>query len=348
MNPLTLLFLAFSLFLGTLTTLSSEHWMLAWLGLEINTLAIIPLMIKTHHPRAIEAAIKYFLVQTSTSATLLFSCTMIAWVTGQWSIIPHTDLTAVDLLTISLAMKLGIAPFHFWLPDVLQGITLPTGLILSTWQKIPPVVLLFQVAPNTNLNLLLTMALLSTIIGGWGGINQTQIRKLMAYSSIAHLGWMVAVVKLAPELAFFNFIIYLLITTTMFWTFHILDIKTTPNILLAWSKSPGLTTLALLMLLSLAGLPPLTGFLPKLVIAQKLISSHLTPLATAMLLTTLLSLFFYLRLVYVLAITMAPHPLFSLAPWKNSCRPRPTKTLAILITLSLFLAPAYPMISVFF
>lgn len=84
-------------------------------------------------------------------------------------------------------MKVGLAPTHFWLPEVLQGLDLTTGLILSTWQKVAPFALLLQI-PHHNPTLLVILGLLSTLIGGWGGLNQTQLRKILAYSSIAHLG----------------------------------------------------------------------------------------------------------------------------------------------------------------
>nr|AAP72113.1 NADH dehydrogenase subunit II [Craugastor polyptychus] len=348
MNPYVILLNTFSLLLGSTITISSNHWLLAWLGLEINTLAIIPLMIKTHHPRAVEAAAKYFLVQATASAIMLFSCTMSVWTTGEWTITPYTETMPINLLAIALAMKLGIAPFHFWLPDVMQGITLPTALILSTWQKFPPVMLLLQISSSTNLNLLLTMGLLSSIIGGWGGLNQNQIRKLLAYSSIAHLGWMIAVSKLSPSLALFNFIIYALMTSTFFMALILLNVNTTSDFLMAWSKSPSITAFTLLLLLSLGGLPPLTGFLPKLLIAHKLVSENLMLYATVLLLSSLLSLFFYLRLAYILIITMAPHPFYSAAYWLYPHKPHASMIFSVMMTLSLFLTPFYPLISSFF
>nr|AAP72083.1 NADH dehydrogenase subunit II [Craugastor gollmeri] len=341
MNPYALLVVIFSLILGTLTTISSHHWMLAWLGLEVNTLAIIPLMLKCPHPRSIEAATKYFLIQASASAMILFSCTVNAWAHGEWAIIPSTNVIPTDLLTIAIMMKLGVAPFHFWMPDVLQGLTLPTGLILSTWQKLPPVALLLQLSQSTNLGLLLATGLLSTILGGWGGINQTQIRKVLAYSSIAHLGWMVVVLKASPQLALLNFLIYILITSALFLTLTNINTKSMSEVMLSWSKNPPLTTLTLLTLLSLGGLPPLTGFLPKWMITQELIKQHLTLFASTMLLSTLLSLFFYLRLSYIMSLTLAPNLSYSTSSW-----PRHIKTMAAApVTLSLLALPIYPLIS---
>nr|AAP72089.1 NADH dehydrogenase subunit II [Craugastor noblei] len=340
MNPYTLVIIIFSLILGTLTATSSHHWMLAWLGLEINTLAIIPLMLKHPHPRAIEAATKYFLTQASASAMILFSCTITAWTHGEWTITSTMTTTPMNLLTIAIMMKLGVAPFHFWMPDVLQGLTLPTGLMLSTWQKLPPVALLLQFSQSTDLELLMTTGLLSTIIGGWGGINQTQIRKILAYSSIAHLGWMMVVLKASPQLALLNFLLYVVITSTLFLALTSINTKNMLEMMLAWSKTPSLTALTILTLLSLSGLPPLTGFLPKWMITQEMIKQHLTLLTSLMLLSTLLSLFFYLRLSYTMSLTLAPNLSLSSSTWLHH-----TKTItAIPITLSLFILPTYPLI----
>nr|AGN71577.1 NADH dehydrogenase subunit 2 [Telmatobius vellardi] len=339
MNPYALSIIISSLALGTITTLSSYHWILAWIGLEINTLAIIPLMTKTPHPRAIEAATKYFLTQAAASALILFSSSINAWITGEWAINMNINETSAILLSIAITMKLGIAPFHFWLPEVLQGLTLQTGLILSTWQKLAPMALLIQLSQSVNLNLMLTLGLLSTVIGGWGGINQTQIRKILAFSSIAHLGWMVAVLKISPQLTLFNFIIYIFMTSTLFLTFLSLNTKNIYELSTSWSKTPTLTALSLLSLLSLSGLPPLTGFLPKWLIAQEMIKQNLTMFALTILLSTLLSLFFYLRLTYSMSLTLSPNSANSTSTWffyKKNVMALPT-------TLTLLLLPTTPM-----
>nr|APF46249.1 NADH dehydrogenase subunit 2 [Uperoleia fusca] len=338
MNPHALFIIIISLATGTITVFLSHHWILAWIGLEINTLAIIPLMTKTPHPRAIEAATKYFLIQAAASATILFSSTVNAWLTGEWSINNLSHPAANITLTIALAMKLGLAPLHFWLPEVLQGLTLQTGLILSTWQKLAPMALLIQLSNTTNLTLLMTIGILSTFMGGWGGINQTQLRKIMAFSSIAHIGWMVSVLKLAPNISLLNLLIYLLMTTAMFTTLISLSAKKFSDLSMAWPKTPTLTALSMLTLLSLGGLPPLSGFMPKWLIAQELIKQDLTAFATVILLSTLISLFFYLRLSYIMALTLAPSPSMSSSSWPLN---NPTQT-APLITMALALIPLTP------
>nr|AGN71499.1 NADH dehydrogenase subunit 2 [Rhinoderma darwinii] len=342
MNPYALSTIFMSLFIGTILTLSSQHWMLAWIGLEINTMAIIPLMTIVPHPRATEAATKYFLTQATASALILFSSTMNAWITGEWTINSNINDTLAILLSIAILMKLGVAPFHFWLPEVLQGISLKTGLILSTWQKLAPMALLIQLAPFINLNLMLLLGLLSTMIGGWGGINQMQIRKILAFSSIAHLGWMVAVLKISPQLSLTNFYIYILLTSTLFLTFLSLNTKNISELSTSWSKAPTLTALSLLLLLSLSGLPPLTGFMPKWFIAQEMVKQDLTVFALMILLSTLLSLFFYLRLTYTMSLTLAPNTSNTPSTWIYKQK----NIMAAPIIFSLMILPISPMIMI--
>nr|YP_009473052.1 NADH dehydrogenase subunit 2 [Oreolalax multipunctatus]AUN45272.1 NADH dehydrogenase subunit 2 [Oreolalax multipunctatus] len=330
MGPLAWSCFLTALGLGTFLTLSSYHWLLAWMGLEINTLAIIPLLAYKHHPRAVEAATKYFLMQTAAAALILFSSINNAWISGEWDITNLTDPSSISLMTIALSIKLGLAPFHFWLPEVLQGSTLTCGLILTTWQKLAPMSLMYMIAPNLNSPLLLTLATFSIMLGGWGGINQTQTRKILAYSSIAHLGWMAAVMSINPPLAFFNLILYILMTTSMFITFIILSSTSISSLSFSWTKAPVITALASLTLLSMGGLPPMSGFLPKLMIITELIRQNALITASLIILSALLSLFFYVRLLYFLTLTTYPNTFSSSTWWR-------TKPLTNTILVSLFL-----------
>nr|APO14736.1 NADH dehydrogenase subunit 2 [Chimaera willwatchi] len=322
MNPLTLTMFILSLGLGTTITFSSSHWLLAWMGLEINTIAITPLMIKQQHPRAVEATTKYFLTQATASALLLFASITNAWVTGQWSILEMENNTAITLVTLALTLKLGLAPMHFWLPEVLQGLDLKTGLILSTWQKLAPFIILIQISPALNPHIMITLALLSTLIGGWGGLNQTQLRKILAYSSIAHLGWMTIILHYSPNIAILNLLVYLIITSTIFLLFNLFNSTTINSISMMTTKNPIIMPIMMMTLLSLGGLPPLTGFMPKWLILQELVYQELFLIATIMALSTLLSLFFYLRLTYAAALTMHPNTMNMTTSWmtKNNLK----------------------------
>nr|ALS88123.1 NADH dehydrogenase subunit 2 [Hylia prasina] len=342
MNPQAKLIFTASLLLGTTLTISSNHWIMAWAGLEINTLAILPMISKSHHPRAIEAATKYFLTQATASALLLFSSMINAWQTGQWDITQLTNPTSCLILTSAIAMKLGLVPFHFWFPEVLQGTPLTTGLLLSTLMKFPPITLLYMTSPSLNPTVLTSMAILSTALGGWMGLNQTQIRKILAFSSISHLGWMTIIISYNPKLTLLNFYLYALMTTATFLTLHSTKASKLSTLMTTWTKAPTLNAALLLTLLSLAGLPPLTGFLPKWLIIQELTKQDMAPAAVMISILSLLSLFFYLRLSYCATITLPPHTTNHMKQWHTN-KPIPTP-IAILTVLSTSLLPMAPMI----
>nr|YP_004123136.1 NADH dehydrogenase subunit 2 [Cottus hangiongensis]ABY80720.1 NADH dehydrogenase subunit 2 [Cottus hangiongensis] len=340
MNPYILSTLLFGLGLGTTLTFASSHWLLAWMGLEMNTLAIIPLMAQHHHPRAVEATTKYFLTQATGAAMLLFASTTNAWLTGQWDIQQMSHPLPVTMVTLALALKVGLAPLHSWLPEVIQGLDLTTGLILSTWQKLAPFALLLQVQP-TNTTLLVTLGLASTLVGGWGGLNQTQLRKILAYSSIAHLGWMILVVQYSPSLTILALLTYIIMTLSTFLVFKLNSSTTINALATSWAKAPALTSLTPLLLLSLGGLPPLTGFMPKWLILQELAKQELASTATFAALTALLSLYFYLRLSYAMALTMSPNNTAGTTPWRLPSS-QITLPLAVSTSATLLLLPLTP------
>nr|AAV32553.1 NADH dehydrogenase subunit 2 [Apaloderma vittatum] len=342
MSPHAKLISVASMFIGTTITISSNHWAMAWTGLEINTLAIIPFISKSHHPRAIEASTKYFLVQAAASATLLFSSMTNAWATGQWDITQLTNPTSCLLLTLAIATKLGLVPFHFWYPEVLQGSSMITALLLSTLMKLPPITLLFLTSQSLNPTLLTTLAILSTALGGWMGLNQTQTRKILAFSSISHLGWMAIIIIFNPKLTMLTFYIYFLITSTVFLSLNKTNTLKLSTLMISWTKVPMLSAMLLLTLLSLAGLPPLTGFMPKWLIIQELTKQDMAPSATLIAMLSLLSLFFYLRLAYYSTITLPPNPANHMKQWYAN---KPTSTsIAITTALSSMLLPLSPLI----
>nr|AAF65719.1 NADH dehydrogenase subunit 2 [Ortalis cinereiceps] len=342
MNPHAKLITTSSLLAGTTITISSNHWVTAWAGLEINTLAIIPLIAKSHHPRAIEATIKYFLTQSAASALVLFSSMINAWLTGQWDITQLNHPLPCLVLTTAIAIKLGLAPFHFWFPEVLQGSHLTTALLLSTLMKFPPLTLLLMTSKSLNPTLLTTLAITSMALGGWMGLNQTQTRKILAFSSISHLGWMTLVIIYNPKLTLLTFLLYTVMTTAVFLSLNKIKVLKLSTMLISWTKTPALNATLMLTLLSLAGLPPLTGFSPKWLIIQELTKQEMTPAATIAALLSLLSLFFYLRLAYHSTITLPPNSSNHMKMWYT--HKTPSTPAAILTSLSISLLPLSPMV----
>nr|BAP90257.1 NADH dehydrogenase subunit 2 [Tropiocolotes tripolitanus] len=340
MNPLIWALLITSISTSTIITMSSSHWLLAWLGLELNTLSILPIIMKPGHPRATEATTKYFLIQTTAAALILCATTMNAWKTGQWTISYTPTPAATTLLTIAIAMKLGLAPTHLWYPEVMQGSTTGTALIISTWQKIAPLSLLMMTHNNLNTNLLLALGLASAAIGSWGGLNQTQTRKIMAFSSIAHMGWLITALALNQALTTLTMIIYITMTSTIFNFLATTMTKTISDTGMTWPISPPLTTTTMLALVSLAGLPPLTGFMPKWLILKEL--STLPLISLLLLMTSLPSLFFYTRLAYFMTITTPPTTTNTEYKWRFNTNIKPNTTL--IMTSALLLLPLTPLL----
>nr|AAP85413.1 NADH dehydrogenase subunit 2 [Anolis brunneus]AAX94257.1 NADH dehydrogenase subunit 2 [Anolis brunneus] len=343
MSPTIYTIILSSLATGTIITMTSHHWLMAWVGLEMNTLAIIPIISTMHHPRSTEAATKYFLTQAAASALILFSSMTNAWSSGSWDITQTLTSPSHILLTMALAMKLGLAPVHFWLPEVIQGSTMTTAFIITTWQKLAPMSLIFLTMNNLSTTIFLLMGLLSSLIGGWGGLNQTQTRKIMAYSSIAHLGWMATVSSIMTNILIMNLLIYLVMTTSVFFSLIISKSKTIQDTASTWTLSPTLTIIMMLSLLSLGFLPPLTGFVPKWLEMEELILQGFNFMTTMMALSSLLSLFFYLRLAYTTTLTLSPNTTQTKFKWRFY-----PNTSAVLLsmpaTVSIFLLPLTPLI----
>nr|YP_009144140.1 NADH dehydrogenase subunit 2 [Nyctalus noctula]AKG50068.1 NADH dehydrogenase subunit 2 [Nyctalus noctula] len=306
MNPMTFTLIIITMMLGTTLVMTSSHWFLIWVGFEMNMLAIIPLLTKQHNPRSTEAATKYFLTQATASMLLMMAAIINLLYTGHWSILKLINPAATTMMTMALAMKLGLSPFHFWVPEVMQGIPLSSGLILLTWQKLAPLSILYMISPITNPELLTTMALMSIAIGGWGGLNQTQLRKIMAYSSIAHMGWMISVLTYNPTMMLLNLFIYIPMTITAFLLLMMTSSTTTTSLSHSWNKLPLITASILITMLSLGGLPPFTGFLPKWLIIQEMAKNNSIILSTVITMLALLSLYFYTRITYTTSLTMFP------------------------------------------
>nr|ALD16024.1 NADH dehydrogenase subunit 2 [Canis aureus]ALD16037.1 NADH dehydrogenase subunit 2 [Canis aureus] len=345
MKPPILIIIMATIMTGTMIVMLSSHWLLIWIGFEMNMLAIIPILMKKYNPRAMEASTKYFLTQATASMLLMMGVTINLLYSGQWVISKISNPIASTMMTTALTMKLGLSPFHFWVPEVTQGITLMSGMILLTWQKIAPMSVLYQISPSINTNLLMLMALTSVLVGGWGGLNQTQLRKIMAYSSIAHMGWMAAIITYNPTMMILNLTLYILMTLSTFMLFMLNSSTTTLSLSHMWNKFPLITSMILTLMLSLGGLPPLSGFIPKWMIIQELTKNNMIIIPTLMAITALLNLYFYLRLTYSTALTMFPSTNNMKMKWQFEYTKKATLLPPLIIT-STMLLPLTPMLSV--
>nr|YP_009704456.1 NADH dehydrogenase subunit 2 [Deuterodon giton]AXY96061.1 NADH dehydrogenase subunit 2 [Deuterodon giton] len=331
-----------SIGLGTTITFSSWHWLFTWIGLEINTLAIIPLMAQKNHPRGTEAATKYFLIQSAATGVFLFAMILNAHLVPEWTVKLIEHPIACVLMVVALTMKLGLAPFHYWLPEVMQGLDLTTGLILSTWQKMAPFAVLLQINYTPFPELLVLIGVVS-IVAGLAGLNQTEVRKILAYSSTTHMGWIFLIIICSPNLAILSFGIYVFMVSAVFLTLKETSSTKINTLSLSWSKKPILAVILLLTLLSLGGLPPLTGFMPKWLILNEMVAQALTFPAVVATAGTLANLFFYLRLCYTTTIVYFTVGLMIKLPWRSLIK-QPAIPSAIVSSAALILLPLTPLV----
>nr|YP_010265225.1 NADH dehydrogenase subunit 2 [Allodia protenta]UIP57096.1 NADH dehydrogenase subunit 2 [Allodia protenta] len=267
-NPSKLIFL-FSMFLGTFITISSNSWMGVWMGLEINLLSFIPLMIDLNNLMSTESSLKYFLTQAFASSLLMLAMMLFMMFNNLTFFIDSFNFSF--LISVPLMIKSGFAPFHFWFPNIMEGLNWMPNLILLTWQKIAPMTILSYME---NLTFFIFFIILSAIIGAVGGLNQTSLRKILAFSSINHLGWMLSAMIFNESLWMMYFIIYSFISISLillFWQFNLFHIN---QIFSMNSNSAILKFNFLISFLSLAGLPPFLGFLPKWLTIQMLTSMN--------------------------------------------------------------------------
>nr|UZC53676.1 NADH dehydrogenase subunit 2 [Ultragryllacris sp. 1 JL-2022a] len=281
---------------GTLISISANSWFSAWMGLEINLLSFIPLMTNPKNILSTEATLKYFLVQALASITFLFTTTLMQIYSNSPLSPALINNLFITLISSTLLMKMGAAPFHFWFPGTMEGLNWKNCFILMTWQKIAPLVLLSYLV---KMNLFAsTIVILSVMIGSLGGLNQTSLRKLLAYSSINHLGWMIAAMFCGENLWELYFLIYSFLTMTLILMFSTSQVFYINQNFMIYNKSQSFKLFLFLTLLSLGGLPPFLGFLPKWMVIQTLTSFNALPMCTLMVVMTLITLFYYIRLSF--------------------------------------------------
>nr|QVT11117.1 NADH dehydrogenase subunit 2 [Rhagoletis pomonella]QVT11130.1 NADH dehydrogenase subunit 2 [Rhagoletis pomonella] len=282
----------FILMVGTMITVSSNSWLGAWMGLEINLLSFIPLM-SDNNLMSTEASLKYFLTQAIASAVLLFA--IILMYMNNFPTIQNNLMFSNLIIYSSLLLKSGAAPFHFWFPNVMEGLSWMNVLILMTWQKIAPLVLISY----TNWsNFIYLVIVLSTVMGSLGGLNQTSLRKLMAFSSINHLGWMLTAMQASESTWLIYFFMYSFLSFSLIFMFNNFKMYHINQVFNSFFNSKILKFCLFFNLLSLGGLPPFIGFLPKWLVIQLLIVNNQYILMTVMTVMTLMTLFFYLRLCF--------------------------------------------------
>ena len=320
--------------LGMLLMISSYDLIVFYLGLELQSLCLYILAaFKRDDERSSEAGLKYFVLSALASGLLLYGCSLIYGFTGSTNFetisenLNENNIPAVFgivFILVGLSFKVSAVPFHMWTPDVYEGS--PTS-VTSFFALVPKIAALsvfirFMYVPFINLinhwqTIIIFLAVASMILGAVAAIGQNNIKRLMAYSSIGHIGYALAGLSVGTNEGIQSTIIYLTIYLVMnLGAFGCIFMLKRENIyyenindLSGLSKNHPLLAFSFLILLfSLAGIPPLAGFFAKFYVFMAIIEAEMYILAVIGLLTTVISAFYYLRIIKIIYFDKAKKP----------------------------------------
>ena len=348
--------------LGMFFMVSSNDLILFYLGLELQSLALYILAsIDRDNLRSSESGIKYFVLSALSSGLLLYGCSLLYGFTGSTNFDLIADqlikdntgaVFAMVFVLVGLAFKVSAVPFHMWTPDVYEGA--PTS-ITSYFAVVPKVaglavLIKFMFIPFSNILsewqlIIIFISIASMILGAVAAIVQKNIKRLLAYSSIGHVGYALAGVATGVISGYESSIIYISIYVVMnigaFSCLYLLkkDGEYRENIsdLSGLSKKQPLLAISFLVILfSLAGIPPLAGFFAKFYVFTAVIEQKMYALAIIGLLTTVISAFYYLRIIKIIYFDDSA---ISFDPVKNSVA-KLSVLISCAILITFFLYPA--------
>nr|AQP28441.1 NADH dehydrogenase subunit 2 [Promirotermes sp. A TB-2017] len=328
-NNSTKILLLITLVGGMLVSVSSNSWLGAWMGLEINLMSFIPLMSNVKNMYNTEASLKYFIVQVLASATLLFMVVM-KTLTEDLFTFDSSSYTTMIICT-PLLLKSGAAPFHWWFPGVMEGLSWENCALLMTVQKAAPLMLMSYLIEINAFTL--SIILMSTIVGSVGGLNQTSMRKILTYSSINHTGWMLIALTTSENLWIVYFAIYSTLALTVVSAIKLSSTSFINQTMMTNKETTLMKFMMFTSLLSLGGLPPFLGFLPKWIVIQAMITNNMAPLAVIVVVTSLITLYYYLKISYSSFMILNTEPKWNLKFHKN----KTTKGISAMILSSISL-----------
>lgn len=282
-----------TLAMGTVLRISSDSWFGAWCGLELNLMSFIPFIRTKRNQYSSEASLKYFLIQALGSAFIVLGSVLIL-----------ISFNYLYMLCIALLLKLGAAPVHFWFPQVIEGLSWIQCIILITIQKIAPIYLLSYCVIRGNNILVFISGVISSVVGALGGVNQILLRKLLAFSSINHMSWIIFGIFMREVSWTLYFLFYGVMSLSVVLLFNYQQ-RFHLNQLTRFNKGI-IRLIRLISLLSLGGLPPFTGFIPKWIIIQEIIYKGIFFPLRVLLLRSLVTLYYYLRIVIIYIILVVP------------------------------------------
>ena len=312
--------------LGMFIMVSANDLIVFYLGLELQSLSLYILAaIDRDNSKSSEAGIKYFVLSALSSGLLLYGCSLLYGFTGSTNfeiILSNADsenvgtIFAMVFILVGLAFKVSAVPFHMWTPDVYEGSPTSVTSYFSVVPKIAGigVFIKFMYVPFYSIldqwqYILVFISIASMILGAVAAIGQNNIKRLIAYSSIGHIGYAMAGIASGTENGFRNAIIYITIYAVMnigAFAFILLMKRGQKYVeeiteLSGASKNHPLMCFGLLIILfSLAGIPPLAGFFAKFYIFMSVIESGMFALAIIGLVTTVVSAFYYIRIIKIM------------------------------------------------
>lgn len=264
------------------------------MGIEVNLISFIPIIINKNNNFSSERIISYFLIQSISSANFLFRSLLIISLTKWFNLIAIKNIIILFIINISLLIKLGAAPFHFWFPKTIKGLNWINCFILRTWQKILPIITLSYCFIS---KLLILIASIRVIIGRIMGLIQTSLQIILTYSSISHIGWILISLILKLNIWLIYLIIYSFLNYILISFFKILNIYTL-NQIYSNKNSNFIKYFIIFNLLSLRGLPPLLGFIPKWLVINLIINRNLILITFILIMMSLINIYFYIRITY--------------------------------------------------
>nr|YP_009346110.1 NADH dehydrogenase subunit 2 [Potamilus alatus]AMZ00189.1 NADH dehydrogenase subunit 2 [Potamilus alatus] len=278
----------FFVFSTTLLANTSSNMLFVWLMMELNSLTFIPIIMDTHNITDTETSIKYLIPQTLGSSMFLTS-----------AFLTYAKIQSSPLTSIALLLKLGSAPMHMWFPPVMYSINMTAGLILLTWQKVMPLLLL----TNPQLSyppIVIASAMMSALWGSIAGLNQTNLLILMSFSSINHLGWLLMSSTLNLILTINYLGAYILTITPIMLLMKKHMTKTHSMVMTSLMTDKHDQLILTLSLLSIAGMPPMAMFATKIPIITSILLSTLKITIMPLILSAAISMHFYLALTVTL------------------------------------------------
>lgn len=316
--------------LGMMVMISAHSFITLFLGLELFSLPIYAMTaLRRDSSICTEAAVKYFIIGSLASGILLYGLSMLYGATKSLDIstvataimqisIKHELILVFGLVfvVVGLAFKLGAVPFHMWVPDVYEGAPTPVVLFLGTAPKVAGLALVFRLLTEALPSLsshwqqmLIVVAVLSMALGNLGAIVQSNLKRMLAYSSIAHMGYMMLGLVTATSqgygAALFYMITYALMTLAAFGLVAIMDYSgyeasKIDDLRGLNTRNPWLALMMLFTMFSLAGVPPIVGFMAKVAVIEALIGVNLVWLAAVALLFSIIGAYYYIRVVKVM------------------------------------------------